>query len=163
METNGPLQCTFHHTELKPISQAGDGHATGVKSQLKLVPPWGYRQVCSSTSACAELKMELQWLVHPKREGSSSTCLPAEQAVEAAPCHLPSSHCCSPLVKAIWTLCITLDHWVILNKLILPEIDRAVLAWSLFLSQLSSTGLLQWQIIVSNIFSTAAGQRNEYL
>lgn len=40
-------------TELKPISQAGAAHASGVKSQLKLIPPWGCRQVCSSTSACA--------------------------------------------------------------------------------------------------------------
>lgn len=53
MERNGPLQCTFQHTELKPISQAGDVHAKGVKSQLKLIPPWGCRQVCSPTSACA--------------------------------------------------------------------------------------------------------------
>lgn len=51
-----------------------------------------------------------------------------------------------------------------LNKLILPETDWALPAWSLFLSQLSSTGLLQWQIIVSNILSsTAAGQKNGYL
>lgn len=53
MERNGPLQSTFQHTELPPISQAGHVHAKGVKSQLKLIPPRGCKQVCSSTSACA--------------------------------------------------------------------------------------------------------------
>lgn len=136
--------------------------AKGVKSQLKLIPPWGCRQVCSSTSACTAEDGITETC--PSWEGRHLLHLPAEQAVEAAPCLLSSCHCCSPLVKATWALCITLDHWVMLNKLILPEIDWAVLAWSLFLSQLSCTRLLQWQIIVSNILSsTAASQNNAYL
>lgn len=86
MERNESLQCTFHHTELQPICQAGAVHTTGVKSQLKLIPPPGCRQVCSSTSACAaedgiavtSLSWEGRYLLHvpASRTGCGSSPLP---------------------------------------------------------------------------------------
>lgn len=76
MERNGPLQSTLQHTELQTISQAGDVHAKGVKSQLKLIPPWGCKQVCSSTSAGAA------------EDGIAVTCPSWE---ERHPLHLPAS------------------------------------------------------------------------
>lgn len=146
------------HFNIQSLNQL----AKGVQSQLKLIPPWGCSQVCSSTSACAA--EDGIAVTCPSWEGRHLLHLPASRTgCGSSPCLLPSSQCCSPLVKATWALCIALDHWVML-KLILPEIEWAVLAWSPFLSQLSSTGLLQWQIIVGNILSsTAAGQKNGYL
>lgn len=110
----------------------------------------------SSRSACADedgiavtcLSWEGRYLLH--LSASKTDCRSSPPAI------YPPPICCSPAVKTIRVPCITLDHRVMLN-LILPGIDWAVLALSLSLSELSSIGLLQWQIIVS---STAAGQRN---
>lgn len=161
MERNGLLQCTFQHTELKPISQDGDVYATGVKSQLKLIPPWGCRQVCSSTSACAA------------EDGIAVTC-PSWEGRHLL--HLPASRTgcgSSPLPSTLLPLLQssgqshmgTLHHsWP------LGYAKQVDFTWN----SLGSTCMIpfpfsakqHWAPTVTNsntLSSTAAGQKNGYL
>lgn len=163
MERNGLLQCTFHHTELKPINQVGDVHTTGVKSQLKWIPPWGCRQVCSSTSAC---EAEDGFAVTcPSWQGRYFLHLPASKTgCESSP--LPSTPL--PLMQSSGQSHMgTLHHaWL------LGYAKKVDFTWnrlgSACMIPFPFSAKMHWAPTVTNIVtnilsSTAAGQRNVYL